>query len=422
MEALYTYYSAFALFYPGEPSFVVYDRMMPGWAGRFYFQLPEQETRFLQLYSQAYALGRCRTSCLMECRRKDVTPITLDIDRKGPDRVEFTRLEVDELLHNLRQTLSKYFAFERLYGVVLWKTPYQRDDGQWSSGMHVQLDAWMTRTQVSRVVQVINFDGLDTQASLGTWFLLGSGKGEKRGGAYAIRWKFELTSEAVIWKGEPQGLDAADVYRYSIRRAGSDVQMMQLRKPLTPERPVVFPKRSDDTRHANMSMAELRRILCKVDVKHAQERTLWFRIMCSIHNETCGSEGGLGLFLEFSQRDPHKYNEGVCRREWLSYQTRLYPYAREYLYKVALGGARKEADPVDQLACTAIVGKVDPPYSCPYDSVGGKTCGELFSTHCKLHKHYRNHVWWAKTQGRVLEDILVDPTQAAKCVSCRSLR
>ena len=87
---------------------------------------------------------------------------------------------------------------------------------------------------------------------------------------------------------------------------------------------VVTPRESQpEPKRSRTSLQHLRSLLEQVPSKHAQKYKDWVTCGIVIHSESSGSDEGLQLWTEWSQRGSYaKSAEVDCRRKWASLQPR----------------------------------------------------------------------------------------------------
>jgi P4 family phage/plasmid primase-like protien len=136
-------------------------------------------------------------------------------------------------------------------------------------------------------------------------------------------------------------------------------------------------------------------LLPMLSVTRACNRNEWMTIGWILHNISDGSEEGLDLWLEFSERDPGSYNEDTCIYEW----------ERMVKKDMGIGTLRYYAGQDDPMAYKEFVKKNSKKYvnqsldgshnsiaKLLFEYFGDRyKCGSMVG--CGVWYEFRNHIW-----------------------------
>lgn len=278
-------------------------------------------------------------NCSIAERNIEYSQLVVDIDRTecGAEPTElYTMEEVHAVVNNYQQVIQDIVLdvkTSHLTAVILTKAPYMKTDNIISHGYHIQFPHLflnrqcreIIRTRVSTMMEnKVDIDNVDNKC----WLLYGSRK-KKTTGSYTATCCIRSTgtiqsvesflSSYVLYDENekpftptmvnlPRVLSIIPFNRYVYYEYNYGMNQEGVKQPKSP---ISYPKLSDDK-----ELETCKLLINSIKSERSDDYNEWFAIGSALHTTLEGSQEGLNLFLEFSQRCEEKYNETECRNVW----------------------------------------------------------------------------------------------------------
>ena len=333
--------------------------------GKFYFN-KDAEMDFWEMYLEAY--DKYKDSLMLGIAEKPCssTPILVDIDVKIDDDEDFeygehlySKEHVEHIIKTFQLVLSNTLENcreENLICLLLEKPVYRLVEGERSylkNGFHLHfpnlfVEHHNQKTQIiPRVKEIVgkanmfeslgydkSEDVIDAAAGRVPWLLYGCRKSEDQK-PYKFTKAFDANCKEISLKEVFTICQLRDIRNNPINMIKPYEYYLPLLLSISPinktrclrniKTGIVSPikerlknKKKIDYENEDIAvnMKKAKELLDIISVSRSSDRNDWMSIGWTLYNISEGSEDGLNLWLDFSQKTPELYDENVCIHEW----------------------------------------------------------------------------------------------------------